>query len=294
MRAFNGRKELTTLLAQLPPGTEIKLEVVRKDGGKTETLTLRLGDSPRHRAGQAAAQGIARQGPGAAQGRPQTGTKDDKKDDKKKVETGFLKRSNAARDHEYWVYVPEDYDPNFSYGLLLWLHPVGKGKEKDLDAMKEVWADFCLDHKMILVAPRADGDNGWVGSESDFVQQAVRDVMGQYTIDRQRVVAHGMGVGGQMAFYLGFNARDLFRGVATTGAVLASQAKDKSTAQPLTFFLVAGGKDPLVKDIQDSRKKLAEKKYSVIYREIPDMGHQYLDEKTLGELARWIDSLDQQ
>ena len=32
----------------------------------------------------------------------------------------------------------------------------------------------------------------------------------------------------------------------------------------------------------------------MIYREIPTMGHQYLDEKTLGELARWVDSLDQQ
>ena len=77
-------------------------------------------------------------------------------------------------------------------------------------------------------------------------------------------------------------------------AVLASQVKEKAAAQPLTFFLVAGGKDPLVKDIQDSRKKLADKKYSVIYREIPNMGHQYLDEKTLAELARWIDSLDRQ
>ncbi len=216
------------------------------------------------------------------------------KDDQKKVETGFLKRFNAARDHEYYVYVPDDYDPNYSYGLLLWLHSAGKGKEKDLEAMKEVWADFCSDNRMILVAPRADGDRGWVGSESDFVQQAVRDVMGQYTIDRQRVVAHGMGVGGQMAYYLGFNGRDLFRGVATTGAVLASQVKDKSAAQPLQFFLVAGGKDPLVKDIQEGRKKLVEKKYSVVYREIANMGHQYLDEKTLIELARWMDALDQQ
>ena len=56
-----------------------------------------------------------------------------------------------ARDHEYWVYVPDDYDANYSYGLLLWLHPVGKGKEKDFDAMKEVWEDLCIDHKMILV-----------------------------------------------------------------------------------------------------------------------------------------------
>jgi poly(3-hydroxybutyrate) depolymerase len=57
--------------------------------------------------------------------------------------------------------------------------------------------------------------------------------------------AHGMGVGGQMAFYLGFNKRDLFRGVATTGAALGSNPKERVANQPLSFFVVAGGKDPL-------------------------------------------------
>ena len=43
-----------------------------------------------------------------------------------------------------------------------------------------------------------------------------------------------------------------------------------------------------------SRFKLAEKKYTVIFHEIANMGHQYLDEPTLEELVRWIDSLDRQ
>lgn len=293
MRAFKGRDELTSLLAQLPAGTDVKLEVVRKEGGKTETLTATLGTCPDtipDKLPRKASLGKATPPPN-----PAPAPKDDKKkDDKKKIETGFLKRSNAARDHEYWVYVPENYDPNYSYGLMLWLHPVGKGKEKDIEAMKDIWENFCLDHNMIFLAPRAEGENGWVGSEADFVQQAMREIIGQYTIDKQRVVAHGMGIGGQMAFYLGFNARDLVRGVATTGALLASQVKNKVVTQPLTFFLAVGGKDPLLKDIQDSLKKLAEKKHAVIYREMPNKGHQYLDQKTLDDLENWIDSLDRQ
>jgi predicted esterase len=97
-----------------------------------------------------------------------------------------------------------------------------------------------------------------------------------------------------MAYYLGFTARDLIRGVATTGAVMTSQVKDNVANQRLQFFVIAGGKDPLVKDIQESKGKLAANKFSVTYREIPEMGHQYLDAKTLGELVRWIDSLDRQ
>ena len=87
---------------------------------------------------------------------------------------------------------------------------------------------------------------------------------------------------------------ELIRGVATTGAVLASVLKDNVANQRLQFFMVAGGKDPLAKDILDSKTKIAGNKFSVAYREIPEMGHQYLDAKTLTELARWIDSMDRQ
>jgi poly(3-hydroxybutyrate) depolymerase len=214
--------------------------------------------------------------------------------DDKKPETGTLKRTNASRGHEYWVYVPEDYDPNISYSVLLWLHPVGKGKEEDIEDVKDVWKDICMDHHIILVAPKADGENGWVASESDFVQEVVREVMAQYTVDRRRVIAHGMGVGGQMAFYLGFTVRDLIRGVATTGAALASTLKDNVANQPLSFFVVTGGKDPVAEDVRATKTKLADKKFSVVYRELPVRGHQYLDEKTRDELVRWIDSLDRQ
>jgi predicted esterase len=97
-----------------------------------------------------------------------------------------------------------------------------------------------------------------------------------------------------MAFYLGFSARDLVRGVATTGAVLASPVKESLANQRLQFYVIAGGKDPLARDIQESADKLRAGKFSVVHREIADLGHQYLDAPTLEELARWIDSLDRQ
>jgi S1-C subfamily serine protease len=43
---FQGRDNLMGTLAQLEPGRDVRVEVVRKEGGKTETLTLKLGDAP--------------------------------------------------------------------------------------------------------------------------------------------------------------------------------------------------------------------------------------------------------
>ena len=95
-----------------------------------------------------------------------------------------------------------------------------------------------------------------------------------------------------MAFYLAFHNRDLYRAVAVTGAALAIPPKERSATQPLSFYIVAGGKDPLKDLIKDGQKKLADYKYPAVYKEVKDMGQQYMDADTLKEVVRWIDSLD--
>ena len=245
LRPFSGRDELRTILDTLSSATEIKLEVKRKADDKTETLKLKLGALPDdvpeaagERDGKHASSRASRC-PGrrplpAPVDRPKNEEKPktEPKPEEKKAETGFLERSTPAKDHKYWLYVPNNYDPNVSHALVIWLHAAGKGG-KDAKDMVSIWRDACEDQHIILVGPKSESETGWLASEAEFVQEAAREVMKEYTIDRQRVVAHGMGVGGQLAFYLGFNARDLVRGVATTGAVLATTPKDNSPASGL-------------------------------------------------------------
>ena len=190
--------------------------------------------------------------------------------------------------------MPENYDPNIAHALVVWLHPAGKGKDKDTETVLGTFEEICNEHHMILLCPHAENESGWLGSEADFIQESIRNVLSEYTIDRERIVAHGMGNGGQMAFYLGFSARDLIRGVATVGAVLTSQAKDNVANQRLAFFVAAGGKDPLINAIRETKDKLIEHKFSVVYHEIPENRPQYLDSDTLEDLVHWLDSLDRQ
>ena len=69
-----------------------------------------------------------------------------------------------------------------------------------------------------------------------------------------------MGVGGQMALHLGFNNRDLFRGVAATGAV-AIHPRDNVKDQRLAFYLAGGELDPLIDHIGKSAAKLLDMNY---------------------------------
>ncbi len=311
---FAGRNQLMRLVSRIPAGTEIKLEVKRGEADKTETVTTRLDAAPDTIPAtlpMPSSQGRALEKPKSLRpmrrrGNPQDdpdeenedeekGAKDDdadaKKAEDKKVETGLIKRSDTTLNRDYWLYVPENYDRNVAHGLIIWLHPPGKAG-KDANDLLDIWTRFCLDHHFIILGPQSVNERGWIASEMEFVLGHIREVMEQYTVDRQRIVAHGMGIGGQFAYYLGFNARDLIRGVASTGAVLANKPKENILTQPLAFFIVAGDKDPIVNDIREGKEKLEQEKFPVIYRQIKEFGKEYLDVSTFEELCRWIDALD--
>jgi serine protease Do len=297
LRAVEGRDQLLSLFETAIPGLEIKLEVKRKAGDKTETVTAKLAEAPESvpdRLPEVSTAKKAKKAPAAKKDDKKEEKKEDEKkeDDEKKDETGLVKRTTAAADHTYYLYIPSNYDPNIAHALVLWLHPTNKNKEKDIDTLTWFWSTYCEDNHVIMLCPISENANGWTPSEGEFINEAVKSVLDAYTIDRKRVVTHGMGVGGQMAFYLGFQNRSLVRGVATTGATLTSNPKEKVGNQPLAFFLAVGGKDPLKDAVKDSQTKLSDFKYSVIYREIAERGHEYLNLDALEELIRWIDSLD--
>ena len=98
----------STMLQATSATTEIKLEAKQKD--KTNTITP--GSAPR-RTPCAREKLPVKATLGAALGKAKKDDekKDDKKDEEKKgPETGFIKRTTAAADRNFWLYVPSDYE----------------------------------------------------------------------------------------------------------------------------------------------------------------------------------------
>jgi len=294
--AVSGREELLSWLSTQSGRSEIKLDVLSKDG-KTSTLEATLENFPGTTVGQdtpvpdklpllssfkkalAPLETTKKNKPAKIEANPN------------KVETGLVKHNTTDGEHKYWVYIPDDYDPNIAYGLIVWLHPPGKNKEPDMENITDAWSDYCKENQVIMVCPKSENESGWTPSEAEYVVAAIRETINQCTIDHLRVVTHGMGVGGQMAIYLGLSQRDLIRGVATTGAVV-TQLKDNIPAQRLSFYLAAGMLDPLVKNVAESRDQLQQRKFPVIFREIKGRGREYLEDAQINEIIRWIDCLD--
>ena len=225
------RAALLDAVGKLLPGVEVSIELKRKGDGKSEAVTAKLAATPDDlpaelplpsSAGKAPEGdlkkkdkddpfGIPPQAARPAAGLQFVSLQEPKPADGPKVETGFLRRTIEALGREYWVYVPDNYTPGVAHGLIVWFHQAGQGG-RDGERLARVFEKFAADHHFVLMGPKATGADGWVPSETEAVMQDVKAVLGAYTIDRARVVSHGMGVGGQMAVYVGFAARDTFRG----------------------------------------------------------------------------------
>jgi S1-C subfamily serine protease/predicted esterase len=295
-RPFLTRNQFSQQIGGIAPGAEVSLEVQRK-AGQTETIKLRLAQVDEQLPEDELPEGTLKQAlnpprppmnPMAP--RPMGRAPDQaKKEDQPAARKGIIEQTDVATGHQYWAYVPEDYDPNISHGLVVWLHPAG---DPMTEPMRRIWADLCKKHHLILLAPRAESPSGWVTSDADFIKNDIREMLAAYTIDRNRIVAHGLGNGASFALYLGFDAGDLIRGVAAFGGVLPNLPKD-SAVQRLSFFLVAGAKDPEIEGVRSTKALLLEKKLPVSYRELPDQGNGYItDPGVIRALLAWLESLD--
>lgn len=186
------------------------------------------------------------------------------------------------------LYVPENYDPRFGYGIVLWLHgPEGFQQE----ALLTRWKQVCAEHDQILVAPRALDQAQWGRSDLEFVRKVLNEVGSRYTIDPQRVTAHGHQTGGAMAFVLAFSLRETIRGVAAVDASLPVPPPENDPLQRLTILLTTARQSRYAGQIEAAISALRERKYPV---SVIDQGEQgrYLSNEEFAQLVRWLESLD--
>jgi S1-C subfamily serine protease len=314
-RAFSGRDQFMAEMQHFRSGSSVTLEV-KKKSGKTENVDAVLGqfpdevpaELPKDESSKKQALVAPKPAGAAPAAKKAEGKKDEpkkdepkkdepKKDEKEKPKTGLQKIENAgSSNRKFWVFIPDTYDPNVSHGLIVWLHPAERGGGRDADDMIKIWEPFCEKFNFILMGPTAEAASGWVAGEAEGVLEDVRWVRTRYTIDGKRVIAHGQGVGGQMAYYLGINKREVFRGAVPVGAVLASNPKDPDPTRRVDFLVIGGAKDPNVTQIKEGPKKLQEKKYLAAYREMAITGKEYVndDPPVFGEMVRWMETLDRQ
>ena len=123
-------------------------------------------------------------------------------------------------DLPYLVYLPDDYDENRTYPMIVFLHGYGETGPVDGSRVDKVavHGPFCEVNKgrsfpCIMVGPQCPDTTIWYGcmeSLTAFVNYAIE----KYPVDRKRVSLTGLSMGGYGSFLLAECHPELFSAVA--------------------------------------------------------------------------------
>jgi len=189
----------------------------------------------------------------------------------------------------FWVYVPENYRPDYRWGMLVWLHPTGDPLESE--ALR-VWSSVCQSRGLILVGPRTPDVSGWSAEQQEPVKQVMDWVQDRYQIDPARVVVMGKESSAPFASQVAFKYRDLVRGLLILGAPLRVVPPDVDPDFPLEMVFVSAPDSPVHRQVARVVQILLKMNFPAWVIEDPQSMEEAFPAETVSRLAVWLDSLD--
>jgi serine protease Do len=202
----------------------------------------------------------------------------------KKPETGEVKIKIAEFPNEATAYVPANYDPAVSHGVVVLLHGPGGFKWEQVLAQ---WKPICEKYELILVAPKPANGEIWTPDEMEFLSKLLGDLRRNYRIDAQRIAVFGEEMGGSMASMAAARNLDDFRACALVNA-MPSSPPELDPAHRFAIYLAVGKKSPQAKAVEGIAKKIRELGVPLTVKKIGDQ----LKLADREEFARWTDMLD--
>ena len=268
---IKNRDDLLEALLALKHGTTVAVTFQRD--GKDQKADLALGDLPTVVPDSLPPARPAEELPAAA-AKPEVGVLEDRKI------TEF--------ENSYLVYVPQNYHPMQTYGLVVWLHEPGGYKTDELLAL---WRPVCDAQGLIFVAPKSSNTARWLPQETQFLRKMVDELISNYSIDPLRVIAAGYQAGGSMAFVLAQGQREVIRGAALIDAAPAGNLQENEPNFRVSYYFTNAEKSPRQKQIAAAVDRLTKAKFPVTLFNQGEKPHP-LTEADCVHLARWIDTLD--
>ena len=209
--------------------------------------------------------------------------------------TGVITRTISlgdGTDGSCTLFVPEKYDPESRWPLVLALHPAGGTGQNYINA----WTRFEQAHGYFVLAPtsppaRGEGHAGWDEQATrQIVNRALRDVRESFNIDPNRIYVDGASMGGIAAWHYGLATPDLFAGlVCRAGAVNPDSRFILANAFALPVYIIHGLKDTIIplEAIKPVRDELVQMGYDVTYRLDTKAAHSsFIDETP--KVIEWL------
>lgn len=161
----------------------------------------------------------------------------------------------------YRLMLPENYDKNETYPLILFLHGAGERGTDNETQMKNVFQAIANRNKdAILLAPQCDPENQWVdtpwaqgpysvdevpeSNELQAVMALIKNVQDNYSVDADRIYATGLSMGAFGVWDLMVRHNDVFAaGIACCGGGDPSKGME---LRDTPMYVFHGDADPTV------------------------------------------------
>jgi len=261
--------ELLDQISRIKPNEKVSLEFVRQDVAQTVEVTLAsIPDS------------LPASLPTVAlPPRPADGDLGGKS-------VGRFEAQIPGEDRKFWISVPDDYNPDNEYGLVVWIHPQGETAEGEF---LKAWQVEANQRGLILVGPRAEDVARWAPDDADYVKGVVEWVREQYSIAPSRIVLHSHGDGG-FGWFVGFRQREAFRGLLISGVGLRNLPPDNDPLFRQQIFAIAVGAEKQRAAVEATVKGLQDLKFPASLLAGPEDAK--YPAELVGKMVIWIDSLD--
>lgn len=208
----------------------------------------------------------------------------------------------------YGLYLPQNYDPQKEYPLVIMLHGASSNHRLALrrvfgksnlqgenDALASRYFPRWKEEEYIVATPWARGTMGYTGIPEEDVMAVIEACKANFHIDEERVFLTGLSMGGGGTLYIGLSRPGLFAGIAPVCPAPPEEAYPlMGNALNLPVAIYQGGADPVVRPegVRLIADDLLKEGASVEYHEFPGVGHNvWIQAYENGNIFRWFDGL---
>jgi pimeloyl-ACP methyl ester carboxylesterase len=190
----------------------------------------------------------------------------------------------------YSVFLPEAFDANTEYPLLVGLHGSGVDEQGEMAG----WATAANALGYPLIAPKARGlSDYYTGASGEDVFECIEHFIQLFpNIRRDRIFLAGFSMGGYGTWHLGILKPEYFRGLIVLSGAMRSDILDGLDRIGRSNILVIHGDADLAVPVDGARRaveKLKALDANVVYIEVPGGGHgDYWNEDLSAQVVAWI------
>ncbi|MFH1747272.1 MAG: alpha/beta hydrolase-fold protein [Planctomycetota bacterium] len=200
-----------------------------------------------------------------------------------KHETGFVPKVIELEgvEYRYAVWVPEDYTPNRSWPVILFLHGMGEcGDDGQFHTTVGMGRSIRKNPERfgaLVVMPQIPVGQRWEGAMQDLALATLTATLQEYHADPERIVLTGLSLGGYGTWSLGARCPEKF--CALVPICGGGDPADAKRLARLPIWCFHGDADPAV-SVERSREMVAAVRAaggSVRYSELPGVTHNSWD-----------------